>query len=187
MPNTSLSAFCKEHSLSKGSVHKFLKTEGFDTSEGLTPEAVKAATAYFLDTASTATEPAAGGMTIDIGNNRGDLALPQPPAAIDLGQYRGSEAPLTSFAPEDIDRFLDACDGFVEAVNADFQHQHAVTQQKESAAAKVRAKVEQVKQTQMLYQVRSETLALHNRGLDAELQEGLSTLGKPAADTAPSA
>lgn len=178
MANTSLSAFCKDHNLSKGSVHKFLKTEGFDTSEGLSPEAVKAASGYFLDTAPAA--PAAGGLTIDVGNHRGSLALPQPPSTIDLGTYRGENAALTSFAPEDIDRFLDACDGFVEAVNADFQHQQAVTQRKEAAAAKVRAKVEQVKQTQMLYQVRSETLALHNRGLDAELQEGLATLGKPA-------
>jgi hypothetical protein len=180
MANTSLSAFCRDYSLSKGSVHKFLKAEGFDTAEGLTPDAVKAATGYFLDAEPEA--PAAGGLTIDVGNHRGQLALPQPPSGIDLGAYRGENAALTSFAPEDIDRFLDACDGFVNAVNADYQQQQMLTQQKEMAAARVRAKVEQVKQNQMLYQVRSETLALHNRGLDAELQQGLSTLGKPAAE-----
>ena len=180
MPNTSLSAFCKGHSLSKGSVHKFLKAEGFDTSEGLTPEAVKAATAYFLDTAST--EPAAGAMTIDIGNHRTHLDLPQQPSSIDLGQHRGENAPLTSFAPEDIERFLAACDGFVEATAADYQHQQMITAQKEAAAAQVKAKAEQVKQASLLYQVRSETLSLHNRGLDAELANGMSTLGKPATD-----
>ena len=121
-------------------------------------------------------------MTIDVGNHRGSLALPQPPSAIDLGQYRGDNAALTSFAPEDIERFLAAADGFMQAVDADFQHQQAVTQQKEAAASKVRSKVEQVKQASLVYQLRSETLALHNRGLDAELQEGLSTLGKPAAE-----
>ncbi len=180
MPNTSLSAFCKTHNLSKGSVHKFLKSENFDTSEGLTPNAVKAATAYFLDTAPT--EPAAGGMTIDVGNHRGALDLPPQPSSIDLGAYRGENATLTSFEPDDIERFLAACDGFVEAVNADFAHQKAVTQQKEAAAAKVKAKVDEVKQAQLVYQLRSETLSLHNRGLDAELQQGLSTLGKPAAE-----
>jgi hypothetical protein len=32
--------------------------------------------------------------------------------------------------------------------------------------------------------MRSESLSIHNRGIDAELKEGLATLGKPAADTA---
>ena len=53
--NVSLSAFCKEHGLSKGSVHKFLKGEGYDTSQGLTPEAAIAARAYFLDTPTEGT------------------------------------------------------------------------------------------------------------------------------------
>lgn len=186
MENQSLSAFCKEHSLSKGSVHKFLKSEGFDTSAGLTPEAVQAATAYFLDITTASIAPAAGGLTIDVGNHRGELALPQPPSNIDLGAYRGENAALTSFEPEDIERFLAAADGFMEAVDADFQHQQAVTQRKEAAAKQVRSKVEQVKQASLLYQVRSETLALHNRGLDTELQEGLATLGKSSpADSTP--
>ena len=59
MANTSLSAFCRDYSLSKGSVHKFLKAEGFDTAEGLTPDAVKAAAGYFLDAAPTEPEATA--------------------------------------------------------------------------------------------------------------------------------
>jgi len=192
MTNTSLHKFCKDNGIPKTSAYERCKLLDIPTRGGLSPEDQRVLLREFgkaveAEVPTEPTEPAAGGMTIDIGNHRTHLDLPQQPSSIDLGQYRGENAPLTSFAPEDIDRFLDACDGFVEAVNADFQQQHAVTQQKEAAAAKVRAKVEQVKQTQMLYQVRSETLALHNRGLDAELQEGLSTLGKPAADTAPSA
>jgi hypothetical protein len=184
MPKQSLSGFCNAHKLPKSSVYKFLQAEGFSTSDGLSDDAIAAASGYFLDTATAApTAPAAGGMTIDVGNHRGDLALPQPPSAIDLGIYRGDNAALTSFEPEDIERFLAAADGFMQAVDADFQHQQAVTQRKEAAAAQVRAKVADVKQASLLYQVRSETLALHNRGLDAELQQGLSTLGKPAVDT----
>jgi hypothetical protein len=56
--NISLSSFCRTYGLSKGSVHKFLKAEGFDTSNGLTPDMVKAASAYFLDV-SQPTETAA--------------------------------------------------------------------------------------------------------------------------------
>jgi hypothetical protein len=49
MNSKSLSAYCKAHNLPKASVHKFLKGEGFDTSEGMTSEAIAAANAYFLD------------------------------------------------------------------------------------------------------------------------------------------
>ena len=187
MANTSLHKFCKDNGIPKTSAYERCKLLDISTRDGLAPEDQKVLLREFdIETApaatATATAPAAGAMTIDVGNHRGDLALPQPPAAIDLGQYRGSEAPLTAFAPEDIDRFLDACDGFVEAVNADFQHQQAVTQQKEAAAAKVKAKVEVVQKASLVYQLRSETLSLHNRGLDAELANGMATLGKPATD-----
>lgn len=49
MSNISLSAFCNAHDLPKSSVHKFLKAENFDTSQGLSPEAQESAIAYFLD------------------------------------------------------------------------------------------------------------------------------------------
>jgi hypothetical protein len=69
--NISLSAFCKTYGLSKGSVHKFLKGEGFDTSQGLTPEALTAAKAYFLD---NPTDTAIIPTVIEVGNHRGQLA-----------------------------------------------------------------------------------------------------------------
>jgi hypothetical protein len=186
----SLHSFCKDRNLPKSSVRRWLNDNGYSTSYGLSPQAVAAALEQFCPVvAAPATEPEATAITpeIMVGNHRGQLALPQQPAAIDLGAYRGENAALSSFEPEDIERFLDSCDGFLDAVNADFQHQQALTQRKEAAAAQVKAKVEQVKQAQMLYQVRSETLSLHNRAIDAELKEGLSLLGKPtAADGQPS-
>ena len=197
MTNTSLHKFCKDNGIPKTSVYDRCKLLDIPTRDGLSTEDQMVLLREFdIEPAKPAavpeppTEPeapAAGGMTIDVGNHRGQLALPQPPSGIDLGLYRGENAPLASFAPEDIDRFLVACDGFVDAVHADYQHQQMLTQQKEMAAARVRAKVEQVKQSQLLYQVRSETLAIHNRGLDAELQQGLSTLGKPAVEAVPEA
>jgi hypothetical protein len=175
---TSLSAFCKAHSLSKGSVHKFLKGEGYDTSEGMTADMVKAASAYFLP---SPTEPTQTAITpeIVVGNHRGELALPSQPSQIDLSTYRGENAALTSFQAEDITRFLESCDGFLEAVDADYQHQQAITAQKAAAAQKVAAKVEQVKQASLIYQLRSESIALHNATLDQALQQGMATLGKP--------
>jgi len=178
----SIHGFCKTHNLSKTTVHRWLKDQGFDTSQGMDDAAIAAATAEFVPV-PVATEAAPLGTTTEFttGNHRGHLALPSQPAAVDLAMYRGEDAALSSFEPEDIERFLEACDGFVAAVDADYEHQKAVTAQKEAAAAKVKAKVDAVKQAQMVYQMRSESLALHNRGLDAELKEGMQALGKPAA------
>jgi len=178
---TSLSAFCKAHSLSKGSVHKFLKGEGFDTSEGMTEEMVKAASAYFLPSPTEPTSTAITPTVIEVGNHRGQLALPSQPSSIDLGHYRGENAALTSFEATDIERFLSSCDGFLEAVDADYQHQQAITQRKAQQAAAVKAKVEQVKEASLVYKLRSESLALHNAAIDAQVQRDMSVLGKPAA------
>ena len=114
-----------------------------------------------------------------VGNHRGPLALPNAPASIDLGQYRGENAALSSFQPEDIDRFLASCDGFLDAVEADYAHQQVLTQHKAAAAQQVAAKVEQVKQASLVYQLRSESIAMHNATLDQALQRDMATLGKP--------
>lgn len=173
----SLHSFAKETGIPKTTLKRWLNDNGFDTSQGVSPEGVAAVAAYFLDdTAATSTA-----ITPDIvvGNHRGQLALPQQPSSIDLGHYRGENAALTSFQPEDIDRFLASCDGFLEAVDADYQHQQAITQRKAAAAQQVAAKVEQVKQASLVYQLRSESLALHNAALDQALQRDMATLGKP--------
>jgi len=178
----SLHSFAQETGIPKTTLKRWLNDNGHNTSNGLSPEAIAAAKAHFrIEEAQPQPAAVATLPTITTGNHRGELALPQQPTAIDLGAYRGENAALSSFEPEDIERFLSACDGFLEAVDADYQHQLTLTQQKEAAAAKVRAKVEQVKQAQVIYQVRSEALSLHNRGLDTELRDGLATLGKPAA------
>jgi hypothetical protein len=177
----SLGEFERRHGVHKGTVSKRARELGFDTACGLTAEVYDRMKAEFhVGPSPVASAPQAP--AIHAGSHRGELALPSQPVAIDLADYRGDNAALSNFDPEDIDRFLSACDGFLSAVNADYQYQQALTQQKEAAAAKVRSKVEQVKQASLLYQVRSETLSLHNRALDAELREGLSTLGKSATE-----
>jgi hypothetical protein len=49
MTQISLSSYCKGHNLPKATVYKALKAEGFDTSQGMSPDAVAWADAYFLD------------------------------------------------------------------------------------------------------------------------------------------
>jgi hypothetical protein len=124
------------------------------------------------DSASPAITP-----EIITGNHRGELALPGLPMQIDLGQYR-ENAPLASFEGLDIERFLDSCDAFVQAVEADYQHQVELTERKALVAQQVQAKAQQVQQASLLYQVRSESLSLHNRSLDADIQQGMTVLGK---------
>lgn len=122
---------------------------------------------------------------IDVGNHRGQLTLPRQPSRIDLGQYRGENAALSSFQAEDIDRFLASCDGFLEAVEQDYAHQQAITRRKAKAAQQVAAKVEQVREASLIYQLRSETLAMHNATLDAALQRDMQALGKPHQSAEP--
>jgi hypothetical protein len=186
MSNLSLSAYCKARNLPKSTVYKALKAEGFDTSDGLSPDAVAWADSYFLDapltepTDATAITPT----VIEVGNHRGALALPNAPSAINLADYRGDVA-LTSFEPEDVDRFLSGCDGFLEAVEADYAQQVTITQRKAAQAAAVKAKVEQVQQASLVYKLRSESLALHNAAIDAQVQRDMSVLGKPQPAESP--
>ena len=174
----SLHSFCTQYEIPKTTVKRWLNDNGYDTSQGMSPDAVAAAKAHFR-IEDPQPEPAITPTVIEVGNHRGQLALPNAPASIDLGQYRGENAALTSFEATDIDRFLDSCDGFLEAVENDFQHQQAITQRKAQQAAAVKAKVEQVKEASLVYKLRSESLALHNAAIDAQVQRDMSVLGKP--------
>ena len=180
----SLHSFCTQHEIPKTTVKRWLNDNGFDTSQGMTSEAVTAAKAHFR-IEDPQPEPAITPTVIEVGNHRGQLALPNAPASIDLGQYRGENAALTSFEAEDIERFLISCDGFLDAVEADYQHQRAITQRKAKAAAQVKAKVEAVKEASLIYKLRSESIALHNATLDQALQRDMATLGKPQPDERP--
>lgn len=175
----SLHSFSTQHEIPKTTVKRWLNDNGFDTSQGMTTEAVAAAKAHFRIEDPKPEPMAITPTVIEVGNHRGQLALPTTPASIDLGQYRGENAALSSFQPEDVDRFLASCDGFLEAVDADYQHQQALTERKAQAAQQVRAKVEQIQQASLVYQLRSEQLALHNATLDQALQRDMATLGKP--------
>ena len=182
----SLHSFCTQHDIPKTTVKRWLNDNGYDTSQGMSPEAVAAAQAHFRieDPQPEPTEPALNPTVIEVGNHRGALALPTAPAAINLADYRGDVA-LTSFEPEDVDRFLSSCDGFLEAVEADYHQQVTITQRKAQQAAAVKAKVDSVKEASLTYKLRSEQLALHNSVIDAQMQRDMATLGKPQPAASP--
>ena len=179
----SLGQFERAYGINKGTVSRKARELGFDTSAGLTPDAVEALKATFNVMAQLPElDVSEGTMTIHTGNHRGPLSLPSVPGEINLGSVRGDYAPLTGFEANDIDRFLTACDGFLEAVDQDYQQQLAITQRIEAGVQKVRAKVDEVRAAKLRYQLRSETIALHNRQLDTELQTGMGELGKLGGD-----
>ncbi|ESA38099.1 hypothetical protein N836_34035 [Leptolyngbya sp. Heron Island J] len=178
----SLHKFCTQNNLSKSTVHRRCQELNIDTSNGLDQDAVtRLLNEFSVQPEQTQESEAAeiSTLTISTGNHRGALDLPSLPTDINLSDVRGN-APLASFEAEDIERFLDACDGFVAATDADYQNQLEVTRKKEAAALKVKAKAEEVKTASLRYQLRSEALSIHNRNLDTELQTAMEELrGKP--------
>lgn len=187
MPNTSLSAFCKEHSLSKGSVHKFLKAEGFDTTEGLTPEAIKAVTAYFLDTPPAA--PAAGAMTIDVGNHCTALDVPSYDGlTVDLAQFRDSNALVIEDPLAVADQFLQTADLILAGFDGDIAARERRLEATKQAQAKIAAKAQELALEQRLYRLQTSQIDAAQTDETKSLADALGTLkalGKPTEpDTA---
>jgi len=187
MQNTSLSAFCRDYSLSKGSVHKFLKAEGFDTAEGLTPDAVKAATAYFLDIEpDTTTAPAAGGLTVFTGNHCTTLAVPGfDGLTLDLGQFRDSSALVIADPLAAAEQFLAAADMIQGALAGDIADREARLARTKQAQAQVATKAQQLALEQRLYRLQTAQLDAATSDETSALADALAalqSLGKPAAD-----
>lgn len=198
MPNISLSAFCKDHSLSKGSVHKFLKAEGFDTAEGLTPDAVKAASAYFLDTAAEA--PTAPAITPEVmfegfmqpGQlapvEKREIQLPQgfdPTAMVRFFDGVAGQATDTASLVAIADLALNAVEG---AMDEKLQAQRAELTQAEKDAQALAAKIGETKTRLQVKALESKFLAERQTTATTTAQDAfaeLMALGKPAADTTP--
>ena len=200
MANTSLSAFCRDYSLSKGSVHKFLKAEGFVTAEGLTPDAVKAATAYFLDAAPAEPEPAA--ITPEVMFDRfmqpGQLApvtkreiqLPQgfdPSAMVRFFDGVAGAATDTASLVAIADLALNAVEG---AMDEKLQAQRAELTQAERDAQSLAARIGETKTRLQVKALEAKMLA-ERQTTATQTAEGafaeLMSLGKPAVDAAPEA
>jgi hypothetical protein len=189
MENQSLSAFCKEHSLSKGSVHKFLKAENFDTSQGLTPDAIKAASAYFLDTAPAPTAPAAGGLTVAVGNHCTSIDLPSYDGlTVDLAQFRDSSALVIDDPLAVADQFLATADLILAGLDSDIKAREQRLQSTKAAQAKIATKAQELSLEQRLYKLQTSQIDQAQTDETTALASALAqlqSLGKPADTAAP--
>ena len=199
MANTSLSAFCRDYSLSKGSVHKFLKAEGFDTAEGLTPDAVKAATGYFLDAEPEPEAPATPAEVVPYGFfQSGQLApvakreiqLPQgfdPSAMVRFFDGVAGAATDTASLVAIADLALNAVEG---AMDEKLQAQRAELTQAERDAQSLAARIGETKTRLQVKALEAKMLA-ERQTTATQTAEGafaeLMSLGKPVADAAPDA
>lgn len=183
MQITSLSAYCKGRNLPKASVYKFLKREGFDTSKGMTSEAIAAADAYFLDT--NPTDGITEGLTVVVGNHCTAIETPSyQELTVDLAQFRDSEALVIADPLAVAEQFLSAADHLQSALAADLAAREARLQQTRKAQRQIEARAQQLALEQRLYRLQTaqldqaqteETQAL------AQHLEALQSLGKPAA------
>lgn len=187
MPNQSLTAFCKAHNLPKSTVHAFLKREQIDTSAGLTPKAVEAINAYFLESIPTApTAPSDGAMTIHEGNHCQTLTVPSfGGLEIDLGQFRDSESLILEDPLAAAEQFLAAADMLQGALGADIAQREQRLAATKAAQAQVSAKAQQLALEQRLYKL--QTAQLDSTQTDttkalADSMAALQALGKSAAD-----
>ncbi|MDV3351709.1 hypothetical protein QGP82_23605 [Leptothoe sp. LEGE 181152] len=172
----SLSSWCKDNGLAKGTVHSKAKELKIDTSHGLSDEAIDELSKVF-HLVQTEEDLPGQGVTIHTGNHRGELSLPQMPGSLDLSDNRG-HAPLNTVSDDDIDAFLSVCDACVEGMRADYQNQVAITHKKKQQLSRVEQKVEEVKEENMRYRMRSEFISLHNDELDRKIHEGMSELSQ---------
>ncbi len=176
----SLHSFSKAHGIAKTTAYDWLKSQGFDISNGLSDDAIAALSEHFgLSQQPQAQQPIPPTATTYTVPSPGALALPKQPEELALGRIGGGQ--LSDFQPEDIDRFLSACDVFQQAVDTDWERQQQLAQRKAAAAAKVKAKVAAVRQSATLYQARSDAAAMLNQQLDSELSAGMGELGKYTA------
>jgi hypothetical protein len=205
MQPTSLSSFSKAHNLPKASVHKFLKNQGFDTSEGMTDEAVTAAMAHFRIAPATPTAPTAtGGITASEGQAIEAEIVPRgffQSSELQATDYREAQLP-EGFDPAAMVRFFDGVAGqatdtsaLVSVAQMAIQAADTAMQNKVSAQKNALAKAEQDQATldRMLAEakVKLQISAMESRILaerqsaataatEAQFQE-LMGMGKPAA------
>ena len=186
MSNLSLSAYCKARNLPKSTVYKALKAEGFDTSDGLSPDAVAWADSYFLDeplTEPTEATAITGGLTVLTGNHCTAIEAPSYAGlTVDLGQFRDSEALVIADPLDVAHQFLATADHIQNALAADIAAREARLQQTRKAQQQIEAKAQQLALEQRLYRLQAAQLdqaqTEETHALAANL-EALQALGKP--------
>jgi hypothetical protein len=192
MPKQSLSAFCKAYNLPKSSVYKFLQSEGFDTSDGLSPDAVKSASAYFLDVElEPTTVPAITPEVVPDGFiqpgqlapvEKREIQLPQgfdPSAMVNFFDGVAGQATDTASLVAIADLALNAVNG---AMDEKLQAQRAELTQAEKDAQALAAKIGETKTRLQVKALESKMLAERQTAATQTAEAAfaeLMSLGKP--------
>lgn len=182
----SLHGFCKENDLPKSSVRRWLNAQGFDTSEGLSDAAVKAAKAEFLGTPEQASAENAHTalVTIESGNHRTALDTPEISLSVDLARFRDIESVSFDDPLALAEQFLEAADLVEAGMQADIDRQRKQLEATEQARKQIESKAQELNIKRHLYSDRINDLASRQTVSTADLQQALkdlNSLGKPSA------
>lgn len=172
----SLSSWCKENNLAKGTVHGKAKDLGIDTSNGLSDDAIEKLSAEFQLVAvemhtATSTE-------ILTGNHRVTGELAPLPTSVDLGHLRQG-ASLTTFnsqALAAVDQALELADQLLEDIEDDTSFQLEQLQKTQQANNKLRRKSDQLKARQQQYAIESRLIGIAQGKEAHELQQTMQDL-----------
>jgi hypothetical protein len=183
----SLHSFCTQHEIAKTTVKRWLNENGFDTSQGMTSEAIAAAKQHFRidEPQPSPTEGITGGLSVVVGNHCTAIETPSYQGlTVDLAQFRDSEALVITDPLDVANQFLATADHIQGALAADIAAREARLQQTRKAQQQIEAKAQQLALEQRLYRLQAAQLdqaqTEETQALAANL-EALQALGKPAA------
>jgi hypothetical protein len=184
----SLHAFCRDNGLAKTTVRRWLNEQGHSTSDGLSPDAIAAATAQFCPAPAPTAPAAPAEMTIHAGNHCTTIDLPNYQGlTVDLGQFRDSSALVIDDPLAVAAQFLKTADLIQGALAGDIAAREQRLQATKQAQQAVANKAQQLALEQRLYKLQTGQLDQAQTDETTALADALAqlqSLGKPAADTA---
>jgi hypothetical protein len=179
----SLHSFCIQYEIPKTTLKRWLNDNGYDTSNGLTPDAVAAAKVHFR-IEEPPTPVVTGELSVVTGNHCTSIDLPSYQGlTVDLAQFRDSSALVIENPLAVADQFLQAADSIQLALQADIAAREARLAQTRQAQDVIAAKAQELQLEQRLYRLQTGQLdqaqTAEAQALAANL-EALQRLGKPA-------
>ena len=180
----SLHGFCQQHDLPKSSVKRWLNSNGFSTSDGLSVQAIAAALGEFKPAPQQ--QPPGGAIAFHTGNHCSSIELPAYGGmAIDLGQFRDSEALIIDDPLAAAEQFLLAAVALQGALAGDIAAREQRLQATKQAHDQVASKAQQLALEQRLYRMQSAQINQQQSEQSKALADNLAALaalGKPAAN-----
>jgi hypothetical protein len=168
----SLSQFCKEHDLPKGSVHRYLTQQlGYDLALGMSDDAQAAALDRFdrraTVSASVSVEPGNHFTVLDSPNLRGQFSLEQ---------FRDSAAVAFEDPLAVAQQFTAVADTLIGAMGADIRQREERLKQARQAQTAIADKTQELRLEQRLYRERAWMLDSAQTESTQALQSSLNQL-----------